>query len=185
MGTESMMQAGIVGFEVPGKPRIQTLLQVVDLAIVEFVHHVPDLVEKPFVIRLVCIELVVAVLAHEAFLQRKMSGDATMQIAEESGMLGLGFGEMIDEVDQLLVLVIDGLVTHAVTILPLQQCHRCLLTDQEFAGLGAEVDHQHLVWLQGDALASIIIEAFSTRGVAHAHEKIVTADRRHKALIDF
>src|SRR6516225_3323580 len=45
-------------------------------------------------------------------------------------------------------------------------------------------DDEHLVGRELHIVASLMIEAFGTRGIAHAHRYIMSAGRQEEALID-
>src|SRR5215472_1799993 len=54
----------------------------------------------------------------------------------------------------------------------------------ELAVFGAEIDDEHLVRGERNALAALMVEAVGTRGIAHAHRDVVLTGRQHETLVD-
>src|SRR5262249_58126529 len=54
----------------------------------------------------------------------------------------------------------------------------------ELAAFVAEIDNEHLVGRQCDALAVLVIESIDARSVAHADCDIILAGRQHDPLVD-
>ena len=81
-------------------------------------------------------ELVIALLAHEALLQREMRRDRLVEVAEEAEYGHLGplrlrlFVQAVDQFDELAMLVVDRLDADAVALLPVQQAHDVLLSER-------------------------------------------------------
>src|SRR5262249_61269487 len=101
------MQPRIVRLEMPGEPRVEPLRQqpileeIVDLVVL---HEVPDFIEQTFVIALVLTELVIAALAHEAFLEGKMRRYPLVEVAKEADdgdLRALRLSFLVQPVDQI------------------------------------------------------------------------------------
>lgn len=118
-----------MGPEMPREPRVQTPGEVNAINVfrmLEGVHDFAELIEQTLVIALVRIQPVVAVIAHAFLLEREMHRDSLEQVSEEGRYRQLRtraiqfFVKVVNEVDQLLVLMINGLDSDAVLFLPVQ-----------------------------------------------------------------
>src|SRR5262245_57975620 len=78
---------------------------------------------------LVLSKLIVAMLAHEAFLKREMRGDRAEDLAKEGGHREFiafrddSLVKPVDELNQPAVFMIDGVDADAVAIFPFDQGH--------------------------------------------------------------
>jgi hypothetical protein len=83
------------------------------------------------------------------------------------------------------MLVIDGVDSNAVLILPLQQRHdHHSSVEDELAALGTKIDNERLVRNERDCFFTRMIEPFDSRRVAHADRDVIFACRHDEALID-
>ena len=132
MRSQRVMKFGIVRPEMTCEPGVEPSGQFGGInlfRVLENIHDIAQIIQQPFVIGLVGSKLTVAVFSHEPFLKRKMSRDSFQQIAKKGryrkfGILGVELrAEPVNQTNQLLMLVINGVDTNAIFVLPLQQRH--------------------------------------------------------------
>src|SRR5690242_7508363 len=116
MGSERLVQTGVVGLEMTREPRVELLSELArrDVEVLlEAVHDVAEIIQQTLVIALVLAQAVIVMLAHEPLLEGEMRRDAPEQVAEEGfdrGPVAVGdqlVMQAVDEIDQLAMLVID------------------------------------------------------------------------------
>lgn len=126
------MQPRVPGPEVVAEPVIEAaseLLLVDPLARLVFVHDVADFLQKTIVVGLVVGILVVPPVAHDLFFQRKMGGNAGMDLTEKVQRVfpragpRQGLDQFVQQADQFAVLVVDRGDPHRIMVMPLKQCH--------------------------------------------------------------
>src|SRR5690606_38076786 len=195
VGAETVVQARVVRLEVVGKPRIEPAGKLRPRAFgvrLVAVHDVADIVEQLLMRRLVLVQLVVAVLAHEALLEREMGRDGAKNLAEKGGdvrRLALGdqlLVHLVDQVDHLAVLMVDGLDADAVMGFPFDQGHGFYpfaSVEDEPADVGAEIEDAVVGGLQLDRPPPLPVE-FVARTVAHAQGKLVAGGGQREAAVD-
>jgi hypothetical protein len=93
-------------------------------------HDVAQDVQQPLVILLMRGVGLVAVIPHQTFLEREVSGNTRIQLAQQQhGLLRRGVGHqrlvrLVDQIDELAMFVIHGRIIRTIFFVPFDERHR-------------------------------------------------------------